>query len=237
MLVAYYHDMDRMSAQRPAIVIVAKLPVPGHVKTRLCPPLTPQEAAALYTCFLQDAVAMAASLPVAETFIALDTAERMEKPQAFLDALKLPNSVHVIHQGDGDLGARLSYILMDVFPESAQVVFIGADSPSLPRVYLERAVSSLECHDVVIGPSDDGGYYLIGLSGNHPCAFKDIAWSTSAVFEQTLARVAAAGLDVDVLPGWFDVDDDAGLRRLYRELQDDPSAAPHTTSYLASYRW
>ena len=236
MLVAYYYDMDKVSAQRPAIVIVAKLPVPGRVKTRLCPPLTPHEAAALYACFLQDTVAKVAGLSISEAFIALNIAELGEERQALLDTIMLPGSVRVIDQGEGDLGVRLSKILTDAFPEPAQVVFIGADSPSLPRSYLARAVSSLERHDVVIGPSDDGGYYLIGLSGNHLCVFKDIAWSTSAVFEQTLARAVAAGLDVDVLPGWFDIDDDAGLRRLHRELRDDPSTAPRTTSYLANYR-
>ncbi|MDI6817217.1 MAG: TIGR04282 family arsenosugar biosynthesis glycosyltransferase [Actinomycetota bacterium] len=229
--------MDKVSAQRPAIVIVAKLPIPGHVKTRLCPPLTPQEATALYTCFLQDTVAKAASLSIAEPFIALNTTELAAEPQALLDTLMLPGSVRVIDQGKGDLGARLSKILTDAFPEPAQVIFIGADSPSLPRPYLVHAVSSLERHDVVIGPSDDGGYYLIGLSSSHRCLFTDIAWSTSAVFEQTLARVAAAELKVDVLPGWFDVDDDAGLRRLRRELQDDPSSAPRTASYLADHSW
>lgn len=227
--------MDKISASRPAIVIVAKLPVAGRVKTRLCPPLAPHEAAALYTCFLQDTTANVASLSAAETYIALDTAALTRELQALVDAIELPASVRVIDQGEGDLGARLSHILTNALPERARVVFIGADSPSLPLSYLEGAVRSLERHDVVIGPSDDGGYYLIGLSGSHTCLFADIAWSTKVVFEQTLARAAAAGLKVDVLPGWFDVDDYAGLCRLRQELQENPSAAPRTASYLADH--
>ena len=189
----------------------------------------------MYTCFLQDTAAKVASLSAAEAYIALDTVAFTRELQVLVDAMELPDSVCLIDQGEGDLGARLSHILMNALPDPERVVFIGADSPSLPLSYLEGAVSSLARHDVVIGPSDDGGYYLIGVSGHHLCLFNDIAWSTSVVFEQTLARASAAGLKVDLLPGWFDVDDYAGLCRLRRELQENPSAAPRTASYLADH--
>lgn len=148
------------------------------------------------------------------------------------DELALPGSIKVLDQGAGDLGARLAHLSRLGFAKADKLVFIGSDSPTMPVSYIEQAIDMLSGHDVVIGPSDDGGYYLIGLSDDHPYLFEGVDWSTRAVFQQTLARANAAGLKVAVLPDWFDVDDIAGLRRLYNELQDDPSAAPHTTAYL-----
>jgi rSAM/selenodomain-associated transferase 1 len=116
-----------------------------------------------------------------------------------------------------------------------RVVLIGSDNPTLPGTIVEDACRALDDHDLVIGPSTDGGYYLIGMSAPHPGVFEGITWSTDLVYAQTLERAKQLGLRVAPTPVWYDVDTLAELRRLRRELAGlPPDVAPATRSRLTS---
>lgn len=225
------------AVNQAAIILVAKMPIPGRVKTRLSPSLSDMDTAELYTRFLRDSTGKVSAVCGATPFIALNISDDPGAFDALRDTLELPHSITVLDQGVGNLGERLVRLCRYGLTAAGRLVLIGSDSPTLPLSYIERALDALEAYDVVIGPSDDGGYYLIGVSGNHRCLFEEIDWSTGKVFEQTLARAAAANLSVEVLDNWYDVDDISGLRRLRDELLGNPSSAPHTARHLMDLRW
>jgi len=233
--------VEDLFVERSSIIIVAKQPVPGNVKTRLCPPLTPQEAAGLYSCFLQDTMNKVAKMPIVSKYLALDIEDQKEGQKSGTTSphynVSTPESFIIISQGTGDLGGRLAYLAGCVFKESDHVIFIGADSPSLPISYLENALQLLADNDVVIGPSEDGGYYLLGLNGCFTFLFEGVEWSSDRVFAQTLERARSAGLKVNILPAWFDVDTSSDLSRLALDLRDKKEMAPITANVLEKLRW
>jgi rSAM/selenodomain-associated transferase 1 len=195
---------------------MAKVPVPGGVKTRLCPPLRPEAAAALARCFLQDRVDQVAGLPGADRLVAFAPPER----EAELAAL-LPAGVRRVPQEGADLGSRLDRLLTGLLAEGyAGAAAIDADSPSLPTAYLAEAcrVLAAGAADVVVGPCDDGGYYLIGLARPAPELFAAMPWSTPAVLGETVARATRLGRRLARLPPWFDVDRAEDLTRLRASL-------------------
>jgi rSAM/selenodomain-associated transferase 1 len=217
-----------------AVAIMAKAPRPGEVKTRLCPPLLAAEAAALYRCFLLDKVAAVGGLADAQAAIAYTPSDA----RAEFDALA-PGFSLVAQQGP-DLGARLHGTLAALLAAGhAGAIAVDSDTPTLPRPYLQRAVDALARPgpDVVLGPTEDGGYYLIGVRVARPELFDDVPWSTSAVLEVTLRRAAALGLRVLRLPAWFDVDTPADLERLRAALSAPGAAATarETSRFLASW--
>ncbi len=238
--------MRRRPAGRPgsshpgrcAIGIMTKAPLPGRVKTRLTPPLSPAEAAALHACFLRDtaaAITAACAAGACEGAVVYTPAGS----EAVFDAL-VPPEFHRVLQRGGTLGERLYGAAADLRDAGyAALCLVGSDSPTLsPAVFTEAAGLLARDPDcVVIGPADDGGYYLIGMTAPDPRLFAGIAWGTEAVFAQTLARAAEAGVRVEVLPRWYDVDDAPSLRRLCRECFDGHggrgSPAPHTRRYLS----
>src|SRR5712691_5090529 len=183
-----------------AVVIMAKMPCPGQVKTRLCPPLTPWQAASLYRAFLSDKIAQVRTLTAARLAIAYTPASG----EAFFRELA-PDFTLVPQQGT-DLGDRLIHTL-EYFLNLGDtgVMAIDSDTPTLPTHYLQQAIERLTRPDVdvVIGPSADGGYYLIGVRALHRELFTDIPWSTAAVMPETVRRAAARGLNVACLPAWF----------------------------------
>jgi rSAM/selenodomain-associated transferase 1 len=120
----------------------------------------------------------------------------------------------VTPQGEGDLGQRMQAFFERSLREADRVVLIGSDSPDLPSEYLTSALDALETHDVVLGPAADGGYYLVGAARRVPPIFDGIAWSTPAVWQQTMERLQSAGVAWHELPTWYDVDDEQGLRAL-----------------------
>ena len=129
-------------------------------------------------------------------------------------------------QADGDVGVRMSSFFQERFAAGVdRVVLIGSDSPSLPQTYVERAFELLHHHDVVLGPSDDGGYYLIGMSKLHSAIFEDINWSTESVFAQTTTQLDELNTSYAKLPVWFDVDNQADLDRLMNTLVDEDEQA------------
>jgi len=222
------------AASRVALCIVAKAPEAGRVKTRLCPPLSPDEAAELSRCFIRDKVAQVREVARAEPFVAY-------APENALDAFQeLAAGFTLLPQRGGDLTARLLSVLERLFAEGFQAaVLIDSDTPTLPTALLERAVTLLASHehDLVLGPSEDGGYYLIGLRRTHPELFEGIAWSTPVVFEETLRRARALGLRALRLPPWYDVDTGADLARLTAELAAGGDGGPrHTRRFVLEPR-
>lgn len=232
--------MEDIFAKRSSIIIVAKRPVPGNVKTRLCPPLTPQESSNLYSCFLQDTIDKVAKVPGALKYLALDIEDievqggEIAPP---LHSISTPQSFKVISQGSGDLGERLAYLADYAFKESDRLIFVGADSPSLPIPYLESALQLLGDNDVVIGPSEDGGYYLLGMAGCFTFLFERVEWSSDRVFKQTLDCARSAGLKVNSMPTWYDVDTSSDLSRLVLDIKDERTVAPITANFLEKLHW
>jgi hypothetical protein len=213
---------------------MAKVPAAGAVKTRLCPPLRPEQAADLAQCFLLDRVEQLAGLEVTDTVVAFAPADR----EAELAAL-LPGGVRRVPQAGADLGARLDRVLTDLLAEGyAGAAAVDADSPTLPTEYLRAACAHLRTgsSDVVVGPSEDGGYYLIGLRRPAPALFRDMPWSTPAVLAETLERVRRLDRRLVLLPPWFDVDRGADLARLRTIPPEgvEPFRPPRTLAFLAA---
>jgi rSAM/selenodomain-associated transferase 1 len=222
---------------RRALVIVGKAPIPGHVKTRLCPPLTAERAAGLHRAFLRDTVALGQAVESAEVAVLYPPCDGAER----LLAEALGTAARLLPQRGEGLGAALSgataALLGDGDDRYDQIALISSDNPDLPPAHVAAAFAALDDHDVALGPAEDGGYYLIALSRPHPGLFEGIAWSTAVVFDQTRERAAALGLRLAALPPWRDVDDLAGLRRLLAALTADSAAtaaatAAHTRAFL-----
>lgn len=139
----------------------------------------------------------------------------------------------VLPQGAGDLGQRMQQFFHWALSQAERVVLIGSDSPDLPGAFIEQAFASLQRSDVVLGPAQDGGYYLIGAARRVPPVFERIAWSTPQVWPQTVDQLAAAGIAWHELPGWYDVDDQPALNALLARLRSNSSADP-TLAKLAA---
>lgn len=225
-----------------AVAMVCKTPTPGQSKTRLSPPLSLEDCAALSACFIQDVAATIGSLGADTAGYAVYTPEGSE---AALRPL-LPASFRLLPQSGGDLGRRLTQATSDLFQRRhAGVVMVGADSPTLPRGILQNAVAAVLAGDnVVLSPAFDGGYTLIGLSRPHPEVFAGIPWSTADVHRATVERARAAMLSVIGVAPWYDVDDAASLDMLRAELDGTPPSfaaadtrggdAPATRRFLAA---
>ena len=212
-----------------ALLVVAKRPAPGRTKTRLTPPLSPEQAAALYECFLRDTLDLVRRLPDVAPAIAYLPAEE----RAYFEALA-PDFELVLQEG-ADLGERLDNALTRLLMAGYQhVAIMNSDGPTLPLACLTGAFDALAGGaDVVLGPCDDGGYYLIGLKQPAPRLLREVRMSTPNVLSDTLAIAAEEGLTVELLPTWYDVDDAESLERLKAELTGAPAhVAPHTQAFL-----
>ena len=218
---------------------MTKAPRAGQVKTRLTPPLTPEEAAVLNTCFLRDtAAAISASITTGGARgIAVYTPAGAEEEFAEI----LPSHFELVLQRGDALSERLINATEDLFKIGFQsLCLIDSDSPTVPQNAYAQAVAWLSTGEerIVLGPSHDGGYYLIGLNRMHRRIFEDITWSTPHVFEQTMQRAKKIGVAVELLPTWYDVDDRATLCRLCDELLGDKAndvggyPAPETRAFL-----
>jgi len=195
-----------------ALVLFAKAPIPGQVKTRLCPPLTGDEAASLHGSFVLDALersGQAAIRGVAKHALRFDRflACSPSADHVFFKILEERNDVRLIDQVGDDLGARMEHALAEMFRIGYQrAVIVGTDLPALPESVYEEAFSLLARHDLVLGPSLDGGYYLIGLSRTAPELFRHIPWSTPDVLSRTQTKAHALGLTAALLPQQRDID-------------------------------
>ena len=215
------------------LLLFARRPLRGNVKTRLAPLLGEERCLELYRAFLHDQVAFLASL-----------ADRYE-PELWLDgpwnascgALPEADALRLREQGEGDLGRRLLRAFRTSHAEgAAATVVIGADSPTLPAAHVAGAFEALrEGAAVVIAPAEDGGYVLLGLRQPQDALFREVEWGGNRVHETTLRRAVECGLSPVELPGWFDVDDADGMRRLREELARPSAAAraPATARVVA----
>ena len=224
---------DQVTAALCAVGIFSKVSKEGVSKSRLCPPLKPEECAELSRCFLKDTAENVSKLAQeTDKVVAVGVYAPTGSEKDF--GSLLPDDFLLLAQRGEGLGERLRNAAEALFSAGfGSVCFVGADSPTLPRSYLALMigyVSNIE-KGVVLGPSADGGYYTIGLKTFMPRLFEDIDWSTDRVFEQTMARIDELAVPRLILPEWYDVDDWVGLRRLYGEL----SGLEHTRQpgYLA----
>jgi hypothetical protein len=222
------------------IAVMAKASLPGKTKTRLVPPLSFEEAAAFNTAFLQD---VAANVAAAAREAAVGCYMAYGPPGAdefFTRTLPAAGLIEAWHPNFGDcLFAAIDQVLAR---GHGSAVVLNSDSPTLPTALLVECARELARPGdrVVLGPSSDGGYYLLGLKARHRRLFEDVAWSTERVAAQTLARAAELNLEVHVLETWYDVDDLSSLHTLHGELIDGrpysprhtPHAAPHTCDLL-----
>jgi rSAM/selenodomain-associated transferase 1 len=201
------------SAASPAGAIVAKAPAPGRVKTRLVPPLTSAEAAAVARACLLDTLRRAPAAVGAAWTLFLDG-----EPDAEIRERAEAGVVRILPQGEGDLGARLERAFARLRAEGAgRVVAIGADSPTLDPALLADSFDALADHDAVLGPAEDGGYYLVGLSRDAGDFFRETPWGTGEVARVAADRAASRGFSLARLRPWYDVDDVASLRRAARD--------------------
>lgn len=204
------------------ICIFTKPPIPGSVKTRLIPELGPERAAELAEAFLEDTVAMVRTLPWAECIIAAT--------KTFERSYFKPEEVWL--QSEGDLGDRLEKVLRLALKRRPIVLAIGADSPGLPAAFLEGAREALKTADAVLGPSSDGGFYLIGLKDCPVGVLDGIQWSHSTTLAATTAKLEQFGMKTVLINPWFDIDSHQDLERLRRQLAANPAAAPRTAGLL-----
>jgi len=198
-----------------AVVIMAKEPKVGEVKTRLVPPLTPEEAARLYHNFLLDKVAQLSLIPDIQHCLAY-------YPRTARDFFQdlVPSTFMLIEQVGPDLGERLKNVSSHMLDRNFdKILMIDSDTPNLPTSYLTDALSALENNDAVLGPCEDGGYYLIGIKTAVPGLFRGIPWSTPDVNKVTLQRAEELGISIEKLATWFDVDTIAELERLKNEIE------------------
>ena len=223
---------------KTCVIVFAKNPIPNAVKTRLIPPLSPEQAATLYAAFLTDWCEALAELSDVDLVIAYTPADA----QPDLQALIGDGAIYIPQVGT-DLGERLTSATQWAAEHGwTKILLVGSDSPTLPISYISQALTLLDSRNIVIGPSTDGGYYLIGfsveiLAATIPYVFEDIAWSTAEVFQQTVARIDAAAATFGLLPPWYDIDRAEDLAFLHAHisamrLAGDPVQAVRTEFLL-----
>lgn len=225
-----------------ALAVMAKAPRPGKVKTRLAPPLTLEQSAALNICFLRDTTQNIAAVCAAGNATGLISYTPVGE-EALFDGL-LPSDFALIPQRGDGFGERLLATAEDILACGfGAVCLIDSDSPTVPAAAFEQAVSELmrTGDRIVLGGSHDGGYYLIGLKQPHAAPFANITWSTSTVYAETTTAITSAGIELVELPLWYDVDDGATLKILSAELLEATPPpftnvpgypAPHSREFL-----
>lgn len=204
----------------PTLVLMAKAPHAGRVKTRLAAQVGATEAVRIYRLLVERQLrAVPAGWRVEVHY---DPRNAEDEMRAWLEPVVAGHSMVFNAQCDGDLGERLGHAMLNAFARRAEtVIFVGGDCPGLSTEILEEAARALADTDVVIGPAEDGGYVLIGLRSHHLEVFHNIDWSTAAVAAQTMARATAAGLTWITLNSLADVDDAAGWARAKQEFELD----------------
>ena len=231
-----------------AIAVMAKAPQPGRSKTRLTPALTPEQAAKVSAAFLRDItenIALAAQAAPIAAYIAYAPAGLEALFKGHLAAgtrLVLADGAPPMPARVQGFGRCLLHAVQALLGQGhPSVCVLNSDSPTLPTAILAKAARLLAAPGdrAILGPADDGGYYLLGVKAAHAHLFEDIAWSTDHVADQTRQRAREIGLELVMLPGWYDVDDAASLRRLADSLEMSapqhgltPFAAPATAAYL-----
>jgi rSAM/selenodomain-associated transferase 1 len=215
-------DTSRLTPHA-ALVIFAKAPIPGEVKTRLCPPLTPDEAATLHGSFVLDMLERT-TLAVAKLQLLFHRYLACAPSSAlvYFKIMEERQSVRLLDQVGEDLGQRMHRTFIDLFAKGyKQVIIVGTDVPTLPLSVYQDALAILGRSDLVLGPALDGGYYLIGLKRPAEQLFTGMPWSTDQVLAVTQQKAKTLGLSIELTTAWRDVDTIADLQSLIAECQED----------------
>ena len=222
--------MVRSSGSDRVLVIMAKAPRPGEVKTRLASSLSPAAVAAFYCCLLDDTLALARSLGDVEVAIMCPGSDVNELAQ-----LAGSQASVVAQKGEGLAAGLTSVFTHFAAPGRQRTIAFNSDSPHLPRSVLEDAFETLAAHDVVVGPTHDGGYYLVGAKASHPTLFAGDGMGTSSALEKLLSRARALELSVGFAAPFYDIDVVHDLTRLAEELRLAPERAPRTAGWLKEW--
>jgi len=209
---------------------MAKAPRPGEVKTRLASSLSPAAVTAFYCCLLDDTLALARSLSGVEIAIMCPDSDVNELAQL------AGNEARIVAQKGEGLAAGLTSVFAH-FADAHQrrIIAFNSDSPHLPRSVLEDAFEALTAHDVVVGPTHDGGYYLVGAKASHPTLFAHDGMGTSSALERLLSRAQSLELSVGFAETFYDIDVGDDLTRLAAELRQAPARAPRTAQWLKEW--
>ena len=216
-------------ASRNALLVIGKQPAPGQTKTRLSPPLLPEQAAELYECLLRDTLDVARAVPGVTRLAHF-------APDSAADYFaQLAPDFGLRPQVGDSLGPRLDQVLTRCLSEGFErAVIMDSDSPTLPPAFVAQAFTALDEADVVLGPCEDGGYYFIGLKRPQPQLLREVQMSTPHVLRDTLALAQRDGLRVALLPSWYDVDTVQKLERLRADrAAEDNGAAPYSRAFLS----
>jgi hypothetical protein len=227
-----------MPAASNVLIHFAKVPKPGQVKTRFQPALSPEASGRLALALMLDSLNATASLKGVKRILGCDPTRR----DPFFIQLAERHGLQLIDQSGENLGARMRNAFEDAYRLGFdRAVILGTDLPTLPAGFVQEAFRRLKKQPLVLGPSLDGGYYLIGCSGSVPPIFDGIAWGTERVLTQTLRRINRGGLKAALLPFWYDVDTVQDLRFLSQHLaclkqETGRSAAPETARVLKTLK-
>ncbi|PYY24109.1 MAG: glycosyltransferase [Acidobacteria bacterium] len=212
------------------LVIMAKAPRPGTVKTRLTPNLSPTDVISFYCCLLDDTLTLARSLGDVEVAIMCPESDVSELTQ-----LAGENANVVAQKGEGLAAGLTSVFAHFARDRHRRTIAFNSDSPHLPRSVLEDAFETLISHDVVVGPTHDGGYYLVGAKPGHPTLFAHDGMGTTSALERLLSRARALELTVGFADPFWDIDVADDLDRLAAELRQAPARAPRTARWLKEW--
>jgi rSAM/selenodomain-associated transferase 1 len=211
------------------LVIMAKAPRPGSVKTRLAGSLPPAAITDFYRCLLDDTMALVRSLKDVGLAIMCPASDVGELAQL------AGRGVEVVAQNGEGLAAGLTSVFSYFTKENRRVIAFNSDSPHLPASALENAFETLATHDVVVGPTHDGGYYLVGTKASHPTLFVHDGMGTSNALDRLLSRARTLGLSVGFVTQFYDIDVAEDLTRLAEELRLHPQRAPRTAAWLRQW--
>ena len=215
---------------KTALVIFARAPEPGAVKTRLIPALGADGAARLHLAFVDDACALSRGLGATRTLAVAGDAR-----DPALAAIAAREAIPVVAQASGDLGARMAHAIRDALYDGADAALVvGTDAPALPRAFLQRALAALAVAEVVVGPARDGGYWAVGARADLPWLFAGMPWGTGRVLALTVEKLRSRGARWTLADEAWDVDRPEDLARLVDALARDPALAPATRSALAA---
>jgi uncharacterized protein len=220
-----------MTPMNRTLVIMAKAPRLGSVKTRLAKSLPLQAVSELYRCLLDDTIALAQALDGVEVAIMCPESDVEDLGRAAGGAVRVVPQI-----GNGLAAGLTSVFARFAGAGDSRIVAFNSDSPHLPASVLESAFHALVTCDVVIGPTHDGGYYLVGATASHPALFTGDVMGTTSAFEALLARARALRLSVHLTDPFYDIDEAADLDRLAAELQHAPGKAPKTAEWLLAWR-
>ncbi len=223
-------EITERSPSSRTLVVMAKAPRPGTVKTRLAQSLPVEAVTELYCCLLDDTMALARSLGTVEVVIMCPASDVEELMRLARGAVRV-----VAQKGEGLAAGLTSVFAHFAAPERQRVIAFNSDSPHLPALVLSSAFEALTDYDVVVGPTNDGGYYLVGAKAAHPTLFYGDGMGTKSALEALLARAQELRLSVAFTDPFYDIDEERDLTRLAAELQLAPARAPRTAVWLKQW--